>query len=537
MEQTIKTYQIKNALQLAQNYLDSLPDIDEAVLSEMVLQSLFEPVWKITFKLFKGIKKELEFDRSIELYVFVHQKRVLEMNPSHTYALAHREFFKERFIELLKIKSISTDPAFAEDVAEAAHWIQVRMNTLGFSIEVIRLPEGRHPLVLGNWNGAGEEAKTVLIYCHYDVQPAAIEDGWLSDPFEPIEAEGKIFARGATDSKVHVIAWLSALEALLKTDGCPVNIKLLFEGEEESGSETVTAFITQFPEKAKADVVVISDGIIRSPEQPSLIYGLRGILTFELHLTGPQQDLHSGHFGGTVHNPAQAIAEIVAKLHDEQGRVTVPHFYDDVAMLTAEERVLLAASDADMEGEWQRVANAPKQWGEAEFSLHERIGARPTLEINGIGGGYIGEGFKTVLPAHALAKISCRLVPNQDPVKIMQEVQAYIESLIPPSIEAEFRKVEAESPAVLLDRHNPAMQVAFRAYEKGWGVQPIFERAGGSIPITNDMLYISKNLAIMGFSYKGGAAHGPNENIYLDMLYKGIDTAIYFLEDIGKAND
>lgn len=453
---------------------------------------------------------------------------------AHDYAQAQRALFKERFIELLKIKSVSTDPAYSEDVAKAADWIVGRMLALGMATEIIHLPEGRHPLVLGSWNGAGENAKTVLIYCHYDVQPAAIEDGWLSEPFDPIEHEGKIFARGATDSKVHVIAWLSALEALMKTSGCPVNIKLLFEGEEESGSETVTAFIKQFPEKAQADIVVISDGIIRSPQQPSLIYGLRGILTFELHLTGPQQDLHSGHFGGTVHNPAQAIAEIVAKLHDETGRVMVPGFYDDVAQLEAEERERLAASDTDMEGEWHRVANAPKQWGESQFTLHERIGARPTLEINGIGGGYIGEGFKTVLPSHALAKISCRLVPNQDPFKTMKQVQDYIVSLVPPTIRAEFRKVEAEAPAVLIDVRNPAMRAAFRAYEKGWGKAPVYERAGGSIPITNDMLHISPNLAIMGFSYKGGVAHGPNENIYLDMLYKGIDTAIYFLEDISE---
>lgn len=455
---------------------------------------------------------------------------------AHNYAKENCSIFKSRFIELLKIRSVSTDPAFAADVAQAADWIAMKMQALGMSTELIRLPEGRHPLVLGNWNGAGEGAKTVLIYCHFDVQPAVMEDGWNSEPFEPTERDGKIFARGATDSKVHVIAWLSALEALIKTSGCPVNIKLLFEGEEESGSETVTAFIKQFPEKAQADVVVISDGIIRSPEQPSLIYGLRGILTFELHLRGPQQDLHSGHFGGTVHNPAQVIAEIVAKLHDEQGRVAVPHFYDEVAILTEAERARLAASDADMEAEWRKVANAKQQWGEAEYSLHERIGARPTLEINGIGGGYIGEGFKTVLPAHALAKISCRLVPNQDPLKTMKLVQDYIMSLIPPTIHAEFRKVEAEAPAVLLDVKNSAMQAAFRAYEKGWGVAPVYERAGGSVPITNDMLHISENLAIMGFSYKGGVAHGPNENIYLDMLYKGIDTAIYFLEDIGETS-
>jgi acetylornithine deacetylase/succinyl-diaminopimelate desuccinylase-like protein len=455
------------------------------------------------------------------------------MIQAHEYANQNRETFKARFLEILRIKSISTDMAFKDEVMKAANWIAEKMGVIGLEAEVISMPEGRHPVVFGTWNGAGDNAKTVLIYCHYDVQPAVIEDGWQSEPFEPIEKDGKIIARGATDSKVHVMAWLSAIESLLKTDACPVNIKLLFEGEEETLGATIGAFINQHPEKVKTDTVIISDGIIRAPEQPSITYGLRGVVTLELRVDGPQKDLHSGHFGGVVHNPAQAIAEIITKLHDEQGRVTVTGFYDDVAVLSDEERALLAESNPMMEQEWGDVANAPEQWGEEGYSLHERIGARPTLEINGIHGGYTGEGLKTVLPAHAFAKISCRLVPNQDPEKTLQQVVDYIKEIAPSSVKVSFPMLDASAPAVLLDYEGVAMQAAYHAYEKGWGVKPVFERAGGSVPITSTMMQITDNIAIIGFSYKGGGAHGPNENIYLDMFYKGIDTAIYFLQDIA----
>jgi acetylornithine deacetylase/succinyl-diaminopimelate desuccinylase-like protein len=458
------------------------------------------------------------------------------MTQAHEYAKQNHETFKARFLELLKVKSISTDMAFKDEVMKAANWIAEKMGAIGLDAEVISMPEGRHPVVLGTWNGAGEDAKTVLIYCHYDVQPAVLEDGWQNEPFEPTEKDGKIIARGATDSKVHVIAWLSAVESLLKTEGSPVNIKLLFEGEEESGGETIEAFVTQHPEKVKTDYVIISDGIIRAPEQPSITYGLRGIVTMELHVDGPQKDLHSGHFGGTVHNPAQAIAEIITKLHDEQGQVTVPNFYDDVVLLADEERAILAESNPLMEQEWHEVANAPEQWGEADYSLHERIGARPTLEINGISGGYTGEGFKTVLPGHAFAKISCRLVPKQEPEKTLKQVMDYIKEIAPTSVRVSFQRVESSAPAVLLDYEGAAMKAAYHAYQKGWGVKPVFERAGGSVPITSTMMQITDNIAIIGFSYKGGGAHGPNENIYLDMFYKGIDTAIYFLQDIEKSN-
>lgn len=456
------------------------------------------------------------------------------MTKAHNYAKENRATFKARFLELLKIKSISTDMAFKDEVLKAANWIADKMSAIGLDANIIPMPEGRHPVVFGTWNGAGEDAKTVLIYCHYDVQPAVVADGWHTEPFEPTEIDGKIYARGATDSKVHVMSWLSAVESLVKTDGSSVNIKLLFEGEEESGGETVKAFVEQHSEKVQADYVVISDGVIRAPQQPSITYGLRGIITFELHVDGPQKDLHSGHFGGTVHNPAQAVAEIIAKLHDNQGKVTVTGFYDDVAVLSDEERAMLAESNAMMEDEWREVANASEQWGEDGYTLHERIGARPTLEINGLYGGYTGDGFKTVLPGHAFAKISCRLVPNQDPEKTMQQVVDYIKEIAPSTIKVSYNLLEMGAPAVLLDYKSDAMQAAYNAYEKGWGIKPVFERAGGSVPITSTMMQITENIGIIGFSYKGGGAHGPNENIYLDMFYKGIDTAIYFLQDVAK---
>jgi acetylornithine deacetylase/succinyl-diaminopimelate desuccinylase-like protein len=456
------------------------------------------------------------------------------MTSAHNFAKENQARFKDEFLDLLKIPSVSTDMAFKGDVRRAAEWIAENMRRIGLEAELITMPEGPHPLVLGQWNSAGANAKTVLVYCHYDVQPAVIEDGWFTNPFEPTEKDGKIFARGATDSKVHVKSWISAMESLLNTGGCPVNVKLLFEGEEESGSRTIDAFINQYPEKLDCDVVVISDGIIRAPEQPSLTYGLRGIITMELHVDGPMSDLHSGHFGGTVHNPVQALAEIISKLHDDNGRVTVPGFYDSVAELSAGERQLLAESNSLMEQEWRDVANPPGAWGESEFNLHERVGARPTLEINGIAGGYYGEGFKTVLPAHAFAKISCRLVPNQDPQEIMNLVQNYISEISLPTVRIEFKHSEAEAPAAILDYKSEAMQAAFRAYEQGWGVKPLFERAGGSVPITVKMQPLTPNVVTMGFSYKGGRAHGPNENIYVDMFYKGINTAIYFLQGIGK---
>ncbi len=329
------------------------------------------------------------------------------MTSAHDYAAANHDRFLDELKDLIRIPSVSSQPEHAADLLRAADWLASDMLRVGFdSAEIIKMPEGRHPLVLGEWSGAGPDAPTVLIYCHYDVQPAAMEDGWETPPFEVVERDGKLYARGSTDSKVNVMAQLKAIESLLATGGAPVNLKLLLEGEEESGSENINAFAAQHPERLRADVCVISDGGIVAPDQPSLVLGLRGIVTMELHVAGPVRDLHSGIYGGSVHNPIQALCEILSQLHDENGWVRVPGFYNDVLVPEGEERARLADLAPWFEADWQRSVAAPEPWGEPDFKLHERVGIRPTLEINGISGGYAGTGFKTVLPAKAMAKLS-----------------------------------------------------------------------------------------------------------------------------------
>lgn len=458
------------------------------------------------------------------------------MTNPHDYVEANKTRFLEQLKILLRMPSISTLPEHTEDVLHAAQWLKDEMLNVGMdTAEIITMPEGRHPMVLGEWHGAGDDAPTVLLYCHYDVQPAVMEDGWHTSPFEPTEQDGKLYARGAVDSKLHVIAGLKAIEALLASDDkSPVNIKLLLEGEEESGSETINAFIEQNPDRLKADVGIISDGSILDAKQPSLLYALRGIIGMELHVSGPAQDLHSGHFGGNTHNPIQALSEIIAQLHDKNGHVTVPGFYDDVVELDADERADLAKINPYIEAEWRAVANAPQPYGEPDYTLHERAGARPTLEINGIAGGFYGTGFKTVLPQKAFAKISCRLVANQNPQQVYDCIRDYIAQIAPPTVKAELIQLDLGSPAVVIDRHSRAMLAASDAYTYGWGTKPIYERAGGSVPITYALMPICTEMVMLPFGYKSGKAHGPNEHIHIESLYRGIHTAIYFLQDIAR---
>lgn len=455
------------------------------------------------------------------------------MTTAHEYARQHHDETKAQLIDLLRIPSISTLSDHADDVRRAAQWLKDKMTHAGLAVTIYE-KSPYLPLIYGEWLGAGESAPTVLVYCHYDVQPAEMVDGWTHDPFDPIERDGKIYARGAVDSKSHVMAQLKAVEALLATpDKSPVNIKLLFEGEEESGSEHIYDFVENNTDLLKCDVCVISDGSNPGVNQPALDYGLRGVTTFELHVTGPARDLHSGHYGGNVHNPIQAMTEILAQLHDENGTVTVPHFYDAVRPFTDEEREILTPIYPIMEREWQEVTGAPQVWGEKEYRLHERTGARPTLEINGIAGGFYGEGFKTVLPAKAMAKISCRLVPDQDPHQIYEYVRDYIAELTPPTVQAELIELEIGSHGVLFDRDTAGMKAAFIAYERGWGVKPMYSRAGGSVPvIAHFQQYLQSQLVSMPFGYKGCGAHGPDEHVYLEMFYKGIDTAIHFYQTL-----
>ena len=458
------------------------------------------------------------------------------MGSPYEYAQAHQDRFLEEYTRLLKMRTISTQPQHAADVAAAAEWLRAMMLNIGMTrAEVILMPQGRCPLVLGEWDGAGDDAPTLLIYCHYDVQPAEIADGWDTDPFEPTIKDGRLFCRGAVDSKLHVMSNLKAVESWLASGDKPkVNLKVVLEGEEESGSENINAFIARHPERLSADIAMISDGAILAPNQPSLTYGLRGIAALEIHVQSPVSDLHSGHWGGSVHNPIQALCEILAGLHDANGRVTVPGFYDDVIDVTAKDRQLLKQVEPFLQREWDDVVNAPAVWGEAEYILPERLGARPTLEINGIHGGYTGAGMKTVLPAHASAKITCRLVPHQDPARVMGCIVSHIQNIAPATATVEVRPSETGAEAVLLNVDGLAMRSAAAAYTHAWGVEPVFERSGGSVPIAFECMKVADEVVIMSYGLKSGRAHGPNENIYLQHFYNGIQATIKFIDVLGE---
>ncbi len=445
---------------------------------------------------------------------------------------ARREHFLAELSDFLRIPSISTLSERSGDVARAAAWTAEQLRAAGMArVEI--MPTARHPIVYGEWLGAPSKP-TVLVYGHYDVQPAEREAGWQSDPFAPEVREGNLYARGASDDKGQVYANIKAAQLLLQLNGTlPVNLKFLIEGEEEIGSPNLEAFIAAHKEMLRADVIVISDTAIQALDQPSIVYGLRGLVYVELEVRGPERDLHSGGFGGVVHNPAQALCEIVAALHRPDGSVAVEGFYDKVRPLSAEERALLAQTEVS-EDEWRRLTGAPQPWGEAGYSLRERVGARPTLEINGIWGGFTGEGSKTVLPAKASAKISCRLVPDQDPYEIEALLRAQIGKLAPPTVTWELRALNHGYPA-LVPLDSVAMRCAVSAYERGFGARPLFLREGGSIPVvaTFTQTYGAPVL-LVGYGLPDDGAHGPNEKFALECLYRGIHTSAALLEALGE---
>lgn len=454
------------------------------------------------------------------------------MTTAKTYAAEHAEQFRAELHALLKIPSISTDPHYAPEVKRAAEWLVDHFQKLGLEAELITL-EGQYPLVYAEYMGAGEDAKTVLVYGHYDVQPATMEDGWDTAPFEPVEIDGKIYARGATDDKGQFFTHVKAVEALLKSDEpLPVNVKFIIEGEEESGSRAIKQFVEEQGEKLAADVCVVSDTSMAKIEQPVIINGLRGGALFEMIVRGPSQDLHSGMYGGTVHNPLQALAEIITQLHNPDGSIAVPGFYDDVVELSKEDREAMAKIPWD-NIDWAEETGAPLAWGEAEYSLRERVGARPTLEITGMAGGYFGDGFKNIVPAQAIAKISCRLVANQEPEKIASALLAHIQNIAPPTIQADLRFVSG-APAVLVNTDSLYMQAAINAYTDGWGAAPVFIREGGSIPIVAGFQSkLGLPVILMGFGLNTDGLHGPNEHFSIEMFHKGIDTAIHFLQEVA----
>ncbi|MCA9913236.1 MAG: dipeptidase [Anaerolineae bacterium] len=455
------------------------------------------------------------------------------MATPQEYIAENLDKFRTQLMDWLSIPSISTDPTKVNSVRQAAEWLAADMMRIGLeNVEI--MPTAGHPAVYAEWNGAGADAPTVLVYGHYDVQPAVIEDGWDGDPFIPRLQDGKIYARGATDDKGQTMIQMKAVETMLATGGCPVNLKYLIEGEEEIGSAHLAEFVEQHKEKLAADYCLISDTGIAGEDQPLLVYSLRGIVTMTVRITGPVRDLHSGKYGGMIHNPAQAAAEIVAQLHKPDGSVAVPGFYDDVLALSDDEREQLAKADVTAE-EWAAAMADLPDWGEAGYSKIERTGARPTLEINGIQSGYAGDGFKTVLPAQAIVKVSCRIVANQDPEDIYNKVKSYIESLAPDTVRVKVSSEHNGHPALTPIDH-PAVQAAVRAYAKNFPNPPLYVRGGGSIPVVAELQRIlGTPVVLLGFGLPDSQAHGPNESFHLVMFEKGIQTVVDFMNEMAQA--
>lgn len=448
------------------------------------------------------------------------------------YARAHAERFLGELFEFLRIPSLSGDPAHAADVRRAAEWLAAHMRGLGFDGVAVMETAG-HPVVYGEWLGAGPDRPTVLVYGHYDVVPAAMEDGWDTPPFEPVIKDGRIYARGATDDKGQLFIHVKALESFLKSEGAaPVNIKFLIEGEEEVSSPNLKPFIEAHLDLLKADVCLISDSSMPSMDKPAITHSLRGMTYIEVEVHGPKEDLHSGFFGGAVHNPALALVEILGGLYNPDHTIAVPGFYDDVVPLTAEERAMIARTELS-EAQLKQSTGVPAVWGDASYTLRERVSARPTLDINGLWSGWSGPGPKTIIPAKAGARLSARLVANQNPHKIYELLKARIEALAPPTVRVEVRLLTTGEPA-LIPFDVPAMQAAARAYERGWGATPTFVRGGGSIPIVADIARLMQiPVVMMGYGLDDDGLHAPNESYSVEMFQRGIETAIVYLEELA----
>ncbi len=455
------------------------------------------------------------------------------MSDPIAFAQQNRAQHLTELIAFLRIPSVSTQPEHNGDTEAAAQWLAAAMRQAG--LENVRLIETpKHPLVYADWLHAGPTAPTVLIYGHYDVQPAEPFELWESPPFEPEVRDGFLYARGASDDKGQVYVHVKAVEALLQGHGrLPLNVKFIVEGEEESGGASLAAFIPQNKALLAADVALVSDTAILSPEQPAIVYGLRGMCYILMDVTGPGRDLHSGSFGGGINNPLNALGHIIARLKDEDGRILIPGFYDKVRPLNAEERAILAQFPLD-EAAWLAETGAPTVWGEPEYTLVERLGARPTLDVHGIIGGYTGPGGKTVLPATVHAKLSMRLVPDQDPAEIRRLFTEYVASITPPSIHVTIEDGHG-APASITDYHIPAMQAARDAYAASFGREPVLMREGGSIPVVGQFqTHLGLETVLMGFGLPGDRIHSPNERFLLANFYRGIETSIRFMQKYGQ---
>jgi acetylornithine deacetylase/succinyl-diaminopimelate desuccinylase-like protein len=450
------------------------------------------------------------------------------------YVVERRKEFEESLCELLRIPSISTAPDRESDVAQAAAWLVEWLLSVGMDRAGI-MPTSGHPVVFGEWKGASDAAPTLLVYGHYDVQPTDPDEEWRTKPFEPTVRDGNLYARGASDNKGQLFTHLAATEAFFKTIGQPpLNLKFMFEGEEEIGSPNLDGFVKENADLLACDVALISDTSMVDAETPALVRGVRGLAYMEVIVHGPRNDLHSGSYGGAVHNPIQVMAEMVAALHDSDGRVTIPGFYDKVRPLSDRERTELERIPFDETAFLEQEVGAPALWkGETGYTPLERIGARPTLEIHGIGGGFTGEGSKTVIPAKAWAKVSMRLVPDQDPREIAEMFEKHIVELAPSTVNVEVRR-HGLADAAVIDVGDPAMQTAVHALKESFGAEPVFVRAGGTLPVVallGNILHAP--VIMMGFGLPDDNLHAPNEKMSLDNFHKGIQASIHFMQELA----
>lgn len=445
---------------------------------------------------------------------------------------ARREARHASYLELLRIPSISALPEHGPDCQRAAEWIAGELDRIGFDhVEVS--PTAGKPVVYADWLRA-PGAPTVLVYCHYDVQPVDPIEEWETAPFEPFIRDGRVVGRGAADDKGQLHMHLQAFEALLETRGrLPINVRIVFEGEEESSSAGLAAWLPANLHRLAADAVVISDTGFFEGNRPALCVGLRGMVYTQIDVSGPVQDMHSGGFGGLIENPINALARIIAALKDDKGVVQVPGFYDEVVKLDQAERRALATMAYDDEAVRQ-LCGVPVLVGEAGYEPLERLGYRPTLDVNGIWGGFQGEGSKTIIPAKAHAKVSCRLVPNQDPEAIFERFRAFVLDVAPPGVTVEVNLMGSGRP-VVVGADDPVALTALDALEATFGARPYLIRNGGSIPVAEMFqTLLGKAPVMLGFTNPDDHAHSPNEFMLLDNYETGIRTICLFWDLLGE---
>ena len=436
--------------------------------------------------------------------------------------------------ELVRIPSVSADPRHAVDLRRCAARLAELLQRIGLErVEV--LPTGRHPLVYGEWCHA-HGRPTVLVYGHYDVQPVDPLDAWWSPPFEPTRRGEDLHGRGTSDDKGQFCAHLAAIEAwLLGAGRLPVNVRCLLDGEEEIGSPSLAGFLSRNLARLTADVAVVSDTRMVGPGRPAIVIGLRGLLTLDVEVRGPKNDLHAGTFGGAIHNPVQALSELLAGLHHRDGRVAVPGFYDQVRRWSQRDRRVLAAA-APSDAAVLRQARTNRGWGEAGWTLHERTTMRPAVTINGVGGGYQGPGSKSVIPAVASAKLGIRLVPDQDPSQIERLLRRHLARVVPPSVHLEVR-TGSRVPPNLFHTAPSVMEVASAASVQGFGVRPAFLLSGGTIPAAGMLCRMLRTpVVLLGLGLPDDRTHAPNERFHLPNLWRGIDTSIWFLLQAQQLN-